>query len=188
LEGKSFSDSRKLLAVRLRGELFLRGVAQECISKRGAAAFICARNIPEHTIPIVASPRPPRRIAVSRLLLVEIYRLSSFLGNDGASRVVKTFSLSAAGEKTKISVKTYTRSSSEARQASSILDSFTSASAKDFETTVAREQASKTGYNEPPVAMERKVALSDLNSSSASSGMRSGRNSPRRTSSGTAKW
>ena len=75
--------------------------------------------------PLPPEPRP-------RLLLVEVYRLSSYLGAYGAGRVLKTFTL-LPGEKTKISVKTYTRRTTDAKAASSILDSFTKESAEDFE-------------------------------------------------------
>ena len=59
-----------------------------------------------------------------RVYLVETYRLSSFLGVYGAGKTIKTFSL-FPGEKTKISVKTYAKRETDAKDASSILDSFT---------------------------------------------------------------
>ncbi|HEV8362250.1 MAG TPA: hypothetical protein VGQ52_01930 [Gemmatimonadaceae bacterium] len=90
--------------------------------------------------PIPPEPRP-------RLLLVEIYRLSSYLGAYGAGRVLKTFTL-LPGEKTKISVKTYTKRTTDAKQASSILDSFTKESADDFETSMSQEQSDKTTESE----------------------------------------
>ena len=78
-----------------------------------------------------------------RLYIVEIYRLSSYLGNYGAGRIVKTFTL-LPGEKTKISVKTYTKTQEESKSASSILDSFTQESADDFESSLQEEQSDKT--------------------------------------------
>lgn len=90
--------------------------------------------------PIPPTPRP-------RLLLIEIYRLSSFLGSYGAGRVLKTFSL-LPGEKTKISVKTYTRKTEDAKAASSILDSFTQESADDFERSMTAEQSDKQSESE----------------------------------------
>ena len=82
-----------------------------------------------------------------RLLLVESLKLSSYTGNYGAGRTIKTFSL-LPGEKTKISIKTYTRTTADAKQASSILDSFTQESADDFEKSVEQEQAYKDNYDE----------------------------------------
>jgi hypothetical protein len=90
--------------------------------------------------PIPPTPRP-------RLLLVEVYRLSSYLGSYGAGRVLKTFSL-LPGEKTKISVKTYTRRTEDAKSASSILDSFTQESADDFEKSMSAEQSDKHSESE----------------------------------------
>lgn len=86
-------------------------------------------------VPSPVKPRP-------RILLVEVYRLSSYLGAYGAGRVIKTFSL-LPGEKTKISVKTYTKTSSEQKEASSILDSFTKESAADFESATQQENSNK---------------------------------------------
>ncbi len=90
--------------------------------------------------PIPPTPRP-------RLLLIETYRLSSYLGSYGAGRVLKTFSL-LPGEKTKISVKTYTRRTEDAKAASSILDSFTQESADDFEKSMSAEQSDKRSESE----------------------------------------
>lgn len=77
-----------------------------------------------------------------RLYLVEIYRLSSFLGNYGAGRILKTMTL-LPGEKTKISIKTYTKTEQQSKSASSILDSFTQESSDDFENSVQEEQSDK---------------------------------------------
>jgi len=90
--------------------------------------------------PVPAQARP-------RLLLVEVYRLSSYLGTYGAGRVLKTLTL-LPGEKTKISIKTYTKTSTESKQASSILDSFTKESADDFERSMSQEQSDKHAESE----------------------------------------
>jgi|WetSurMetagenome_2_1015567.scaffolds.fasta_scaffold00017_60 hypothetical protein len=82
-----------------------------------------------------------------RIFIIESYRLSSFLGSYGAGRTVKTFSL-LPGEKTRISVKTYTKTESESKNSSSILDSFTQESADAFETSVQEELSDKTSSSE----------------------------------------
>jgi hypothetical protein len=92
---------------------------------------------------VVVTVEVPRR----RLMLVEICRLSSYLGSYGAGRVVKTFSL-LPGEKSKISVKTFTKTETETKNASSILDSLTDSSSHDFEAAVGREQSDKQAYDE----------------------------------------
>lgn len=81
-------------------------------------------------------------VAEPRLLLVETYRLSSFLGQYGAGRTIKTFSL-LPGERTTISVNTYKKTSASSTSASSILDSYTEESAEEFESTVSAEQSSQ---------------------------------------------
>ncbi|MFF2875084.1 hypothetical protein ACFVR2_02050 [Gottfriedia sp. NPDC057991] len=82
-----------------------------------------------------------------RIVLVETYKLSSFLGAYGAGRTIKTFSL-LPGEKTKISVKTYHKTETSSKQASSILDSFTSESSEDFENAVSSENSTKQNESE----------------------------------------
>jgi hypothetical protein len=77
-----------------------------------------------------------------RLVLVEYYRLSSYLGRYGVGRTLKTFSL-LPGEKTTIKITTYKRSETTFKQASSILDSVTEETQREFERTVLQEQSSQ---------------------------------------------
>ncbi len=88
-------------------------------------------------------PEPDIADAQPRILLVETYRLSSYLGSYGAGRTVKTFTL-LPGEKTKISVRTFLKTETERKSASSILDSFSQESADDFEQSLQEEQTDKT--------------------------------------------
>ena len=59
--------------------------------------------------------------------------------------MVKTFSL-LPGEQTKISVRTFRRSEALRKESSSILDSVTSESARDFQNSVEDEQSDKASY------------------------------------------
>jgi hypothetical protein len=77
-----------------------------------------------------------------QLFIIEKYRLSSFLGNYGAGRTLKTFSL-LPGEKTKITVKTFKKTTIDSKQTSSILDSYTQESSDEFEDTLNKEQSNK---------------------------------------------
>jgi hypothetical protein len=79
---------------------------------------------------------------VPSLLLVEYYRLSSFPARYGAGRTIKTFSL-LPGEKTRIRVNTYKRSSQTVAQSSSILDSTSQDTESEFERSVLAEQTSQ---------------------------------------------
>lgn len=90
---------------------------------------------------------PAKPVIRPRLVLVETYRLSTYLGSYGAGRTLKTFSL-LPGEKTKISVKTYHKTESSSKEASSILDSFTKESSEDFERSVSSENSSKQNESE----------------------------------------
>lgn len=87
-------------------------------------------------VPEAEQPRP-------QLALVERHQLSSFLGNYGAGRTIKTFSL-FPGEKTEISIRTYSNSTRKQQEASSILESASRESALEFEREVESEKATKT--------------------------------------------
>ena len=52
------------------------------------------------------------------------------------------------GEKTKISTRTYTRTEIESKRASSILDSVSEESTKDYENSIATEQSDKKNYQD----------------------------------------
>lgn len=77
-----------------------------------------------------------------RLLLIERYRLSSFPTSYGAGRTLKTFSL-LPGERTKIRLSTYKRSSQTRQQASSILDETSEETERDFEQSVQDEHSNQ---------------------------------------------
>lgn len=114
------------------------------------------------------------------LYLIEEYRLSSFLGNYGAGRIIKTFTL-LPGEATRINIKTYTKTETEQKSASSILDSFTEESAQDFESSVQQEQSNKQGYSETfeyHVEAEAKASWG-WGSAKVNAGVKGGTNSSR---------
>ncbi|MGN9909935.1 hypothetical protein ACTMTJ_20515 [Phytohabitans sp. LJ34] len=92
-------------------------------------------------------PDPPAEVRRPQLLIVESYRLSSFLGAYGQGRTLKTFSL-LPGENTTISVKTFTRSESSRKDSSSVLDSFTKESSDDFENSTMQENSDKQASTE----------------------------------------
>lgn len=77
-----------------------------------------------------------------RLAIVESHRLTSYLGDYGAGRVVQTFSL-LPGEKARIAIQTYTKTMSKRNEASSFLDSYSKESADDFERAIKSEQTDK---------------------------------------------
>jgi hypothetical protein len=81
-----------------------------------------------------------------QLMLVERYRISTYLGDYGAGRTLKTFSL-LPGEETTISLSSYRRSKTERERASSILDSFTETAAREFERHVENEQWDREGFS-----------------------------------------
>lgn len=90
------------------------------------------------TVPVPVEPDP-------HLYLVESLRLTSYLGDYGAGRIVRTFTL-LPGEKTRISVKTFRQRESTRKSASSVLDSLTRESATDLETSVMREQSDQRSF------------------------------------------
>lgn len=78
---------------------------------------------------------------IPSIYLIERYRLSSFLGNYGAGRIIRTFSL-LPGEKTQIRLSSYTETKREAAQ--SIFDSYTQSSADEFQSSLETEWSSET--------------------------------------------
>lgn len=76
------------------------------------------------------------------LYIVETYKLSNFLGDYGAGKVINTFSL-LPGEKTKISIKSYKNSSLKSTLSSSIFDSYKAETEESFETSVQSENSDK---------------------------------------------
>lgn len=123
---------------------------------------------------------PVPKVARPRLFIVESYRLSSFLGNYGAGRILKTFTM-LPGEKTKISIKTFLKTETERKQASSVLDSFTQESADDFEQSLQSEQSDKQSYSETfeyNAEVEGEASWG-WGSAKASAGVKGGTNSAR---------
>jgi hypothetical protein len=106
-----------------------------------------AGNEQRQAVHVNVAATQPRVLVGTRLMLVESYRLSSFLGRYGAGRTIKTFSL-LPGERTKINVRTYRRSEESAKQASSILDSLTDTSSKEFTDSLAAEQSNKQSHDD----------------------------------------
>lgn len=109
--------------------------------KNGKRLNIYSTLYGTQTYTYIDEPIEPR----PALYLVEKIRLSSFLGNYGAGRIVKTFSL-LPGETSRISIKTFKKTEEERKTASSILDSFTEESARDFESSLQQEQSDKRSY------------------------------------------
>ncbi len=81
--------------------------------------------------------RPPQ--PVPRIIVIEEYTTQSFLGNYGAGRTVKTFSL-FPGERTTISVRSYKDRITTKETSQNVLDSFSEASATALDTLMQHEQ------------------------------------------------
>jgi hypothetical protein len=100
-------------------------------------------NVKQDRISITVTITPG--LAVTSLLLIERYRLSSYPGNYTAGRIINTITL-LPGEKAEVSLKTFTSAERDRKQASCILDSFTQTSSDEFETSLARENTDKQNY------------------------------------------
>lgn len=122
----------------------------------------------------------PEPVLRPTFMLVEEYRLSSFLGQYGAGRTIKTFSL-LPGEKTTVSISSYKRTESTSTKASSILDSYTETKADEFESSVSDEQSnseSKTKSFEYHAEAEAKQSWG-MGSAKVSGGVSGGTDSSR---------
>ena len=89
---------------------------------------------------IPEEPRP-------RLFFIETCKLTTYTGDYGAGTTVKTFSL-LPGEETEISIKTWKKSTESIKQASSILDSYSTEKADEFENGVQSETTQTTKAEE----------------------------------------
>ncbi|MFD2614801.1 Ig-like domain-containing protein [Paenibacillus gansuensis] len=78
-----------------------------------------AKNSVETILEINVSIMPEVNSRLKRIILVESYRLSSYLANYGAGRTIKTFSL-LPGEKSKISVRSYSQDEKTMKSAATI--------------------------------------------------------------------
>lgn len=107
---------------------------------------------------ILPRPHPPGRV-FPKILFFEKLQISTFLGNYGAGRVIKTFSL-FPGEKTKISLKTYQKTKQTAETTvnfgSSVLDSVTEEAATDFENSIQTESSNKYTDSEADILSSKK--------------------------------
>jgi hypothetical protein len=81
--------------------------------------------------------RPP--LPVPRIIVIEEYTTTAYLGNYGAGRIVKTFSL-YPGERTTISMRTYKDKVTTVESSKNVLDSFSEASATALDTLMQEEQ------------------------------------------------
>ena len=88
-----------------------------------------------HVIRYVAKPPVP----VPRITVIEEYTTTSYLGNYGAGRVVKTMSL-MPGERTTISMRTYKDMVTTRDTAQNVLDSMSTESATQLDTLMQKEQ------------------------------------------------
>lgn len=125
-------------------DLPVEGLGQHVIRVGGRRGQLAAPGV---TITLTVSDSLPTRRLVNRLLISETLSLTSFLGSFGAGRVLRTFSL-LPGERTTISIKTFTQSDETRKQAASILDSAASEASSEFDDAVSREQANKAAESE----------------------------------------
>ncbi|MFD1953105.1 Ig-like domain-containing protein [Paenibacillus thailandensis] len=112
-----------------------------------ARATDLAGNTITTTIMVNVTIVPEIASRTNRIILIESYRLSSFCGQYGLGRELNTFSL-LPGEKSKITVRSYTQSEESRKEASSILDSVTDEIAKEFEESIGAETSNKVVYEE----------------------------------------
>ena len=85
----------------------------------------------------------PIKKVVPRLFVIEDIEIASFLGDYGAGRTVRTFSL-LPGEKTVISVRSWRNEAELAKRTENVLDSYSESSANTLEGQVQRELASSS--------------------------------------------
>lgn len=83
----------------------------------------------------------------AHFFLIEVFGISSFLGDYGLGRTVRTFTL-LPGEETRISMKTWRTDTTKASHTTSIVDSYDEKSASRFNDTVQAETTDKQTRND----------------------------------------
>jgi len=91
------------------------------------------------TIPVQIDPNAP---SSPRLMIVEVYGISSFLGRYGMGRTVNTFTL-LPGEETKITLKTWRSMKTTRKEATSIIDSHEGSASTRFAEAIQQETSEK---------------------------------------------
>lgn len=118
-----------------------RQLANDVVDGRLPMLYRGFSGVPRReAIPMPATPQP-------RLMLVEEYRLSTYLGDYGAGRTVKTFSL-LPGEDTNITIKTFRHEKTTRQESESVLESKSKSAAQSVETEIGREQWNKEEYEQ----------------------------------------
>jgi hypothetical protein len=87
----------------------------------------------------------PERIEPSLMIALEM-KMSSFLGDYGAGKTIKTFSL-LPGERTTISIRTYQQEQVTKMLAQNVLDSYSESSAEDLQNTIQNEVGHATNQS-----------------------------------------
>ncbi|MFN3317084.1 MAG: hypothetical protein ACK40K_09750, partial [Raineya sp.] len=77
------------------------------------------------------------------LVVIEEYKTVSFLGNYGAGKTLKTFTM-LPGEETTIAIRTYREESSTQSRSDNVVDSFSESSAKEMEKLLETENSNST--------------------------------------------
>jgi len=102
------------------------------------------RRTVDGTLDVIFVKTKPKHL---RIMLVETYALTSFFGNYGVGKTVRTLTL-LPGEKTKISVKTWKSSETTSKQASSVLDSWSKDSSNSLERGIQSENTNRDSTQE----------------------------------------
>lgn len=83
---------------------------------------------------------------VPYFMVIEEYKTCSFLGDYGAGKTVKTFSL-LPGEKTTMTIRTYKENSSTKAYSENVLDSFSESSTNELENQIEKETTDTSSLN-----------------------------------------
>jgi hypothetical protein len=103
------------------------------------------------TVNFIEEPKTP----FPYFTVIEEYTTCSFLGDYGAGRTIKTFSL-LPGEKTNITIRTYKESNTQKNTSENVLDSFSQNSASEMEKFIEEE----TGRSETIASEDSKSSAS----------------------------
>ncbi len=104
------------------------------------------------------------------IYVIHEFKVASFLGNYGAGKTLKTFSL-LPGEKTTISIKSFFESKETKKKSENVMDSFSENSAESFEDTLQQESSKTMSEQDSSESADHQEKARDVNTSLSATGV-----------------
>lgn len=148
LQSKILTQSNADIKLTVKNHYLDESLIAQKISK-GFLPVIKERFSGKSEVVYVQKPK----VANPQISLVFHMRMSSFLGDYGAGQTIKTIHL-LPGEKTTITMRTFSHSEQHKEQSKNVLDSFSESSADELQNTLEKLRSRTTGKTEEETSAE----------------------------------